>query len=355
MDPMELRSGDDWTWLAELSQHVDPDVRLQAVKRLARAGAIDLLVTCLGDVKASVRWEAVKQLTTVGSPAIEALVPQLKHTEAITRAAAADALGAIQDASAVPDLLAAMSDTNPSVRWKAVEALGKIGDSSAVPGLIDQLNEQINNVRQEVVVALAKIADPRSVPGLVGCIRDANPGVREAAVIGLGRIGDARAVTALLRCLMDPDIGFRLSCQYALDDMRDIRAVPLLLERLKDGDPVVRRGVKRALGSIDGRDHPPTKAIKETQLTIAERITLYEAIRAYYRMPDIVQFCRQHLTGSDAELRQEAAAVLAYVTLVRGSQSDTSQGELLRAASDSGAPVAAPELLRPSVAGDSEV
>lgn len=60
------------------------------------------------------------------SRALPALIPLLKHPEAVVRGDTANLLGVIGDVSALPALQEAVSDTDPNVRLLAEEAINDI-------------------------------------------------------------------------------------------------------------------------------------------------------------------------------------------------------------------------------------
>jgi HEAT repeat protein len=80
------------------------------------------------------------------------------------------------------------------VRRDAANALGEIGDAQAVPPLIAALQDEDQWVRQNAVVALGKIRDDEAVESLVAALRDRSLPVRENAAWALGQIGDPRAL-----------------------------------------------------------------------------------------------------------------------------------------------------------------
>jgi hypothetical protein len=70
----------------------------------------------------------VQALVAVGSPAVEPLVAALADPGAEVRGAAAEALGEIGEAAAIPALRTALADPEPSVQWRAAWALEMFGE-----------------------------------------------------------------------------------------------------------------------------------------------------------------------------------------------------------------------------------
>jgi HEAT repeat protein len=73
------------------------------------------------------------------------------------RVRAAERLGEIGDARAIPALIEALRDKNLLVRMAAARALGEIGDAGAVPALIEALRDESDSVQLDAAVALNNI------------------------------------------------------------------------------------------------------------------------------------------------------------------------------------------------------
>jgi outer membrane protein assembly factor BamB len=156
---------------------------------------------------------AAKRLGDFGAPAIPALIalmgavdwqPYLKTT-------AADALGNLAAADAVPSLLKAADDRNVLVRVPSLQALGKIaaahpaGAGTIVPALTARLKDGDGAARKAAVEALARcsgvVAPGPERDALIGKLaeaaQDRNPLVAQAAEAALKAAdGAARAPAA---------------------------------------------------------------------------------------------------------------------------------------------------------------
>jgi HEAT repeat protein len=80
------------------------------------------------------------------------------------RSDAAEILGKIGDASAIPALIEALQDEEPSVRGCAADALGRIGDVAAVPALIEAWNARDRWERRPSHDALWSMGDDVTLP-----------------------------------------------------------------------------------------------------------------------------------------------------------------------------------------------
>lgn len=97
------------------------------------------------------------------------ILPFLTTKNPAYRAAAAEALGSVQAAAAVPALLPLLHDATPAVRRAAAYALGQTGDSTAAPALAQRLAqpEASSLARRATYEALSRCVTRRSLPLLV--------------------------------------------------------------------------------------------------------------------------------------------------------------------------------------------
>ncbi|MEP6475098.1 MAG: HEAT repeat domain-containing protein, partial [Gemmatimonadota bacterium] len=165
----------------------------------------------------------------------------------------------------------------------AAELLGRVGNAKAVPVLLETVQAtrtEDADVREIALRALARIADPRAVPPLVEALRQAEvwlaPRIADILVrhgqlvidpmIGfleetarhparawaaniLGEMKAARAFPALARALSDLDDEVRAKAAGALGRLGDHRAISYLLDHLlTDPAPFVRARIAGALG-----------------------------------------------------------------------------------------------------------
>jgi HEAT repeat protein len=122
------------------------------------------LLASLSDSDYRVRLVAVAALRDMGpaaKPSVPALIVTLADNVSDVRVVSAEALGAIglEASSAAPSLVNALrSDEHGAVRAAAAEALGKIGDACAVPVLAEALwNQEDVSVRIKAAQAMAHL------------------------------------------------------------------------------------------------------------------------------------------------------------------------------------------------------
>jgi HEAT repeat protein len=173
--------------------------------KLGDKRAVDPLITCLKDKDSKVRFPASEALGQLGDMrAVEPLIVCLKDDDSVVRCSAAEALGRLGDMRAVEPLGACLEDEGWRVRDSSTEALVKLG-KPAVEVLIPYLKHNDGTVRRSIAEALAKLGDARAVEPLIACLKDIDGDIRKAVAEALGRIGDKRAVVPLSTALPDWD------------------------------------------------------------------------------------------------------------------------------------------------------
>jgi HEAT repeat protein len=131
---------------------------------------VQVLLAAFKDQDINLQWEAAKSLGYLGSKrAVNHLITSLlKAHTAETRAAAAYALGHIQDGRAIDPLLQVLRSKHEEarVRGHAAEALARFKDSKIVDGLINELRDSQPEVRFWAAYALGQIGSKRALQEL---------------------------------------------------------------------------------------------------------------------------------------------------------------------------------------------
>jgi hypothetical protein len=182
---------------------------------------------------------------------VAALTVALKDSDPGVRAAAAQALGRLDDKSAGNALAAALNDPSPEVQEQVVMALAELEDPRAVPGLEKLLTSTDADVREQAASRLGDLDLTVAPPALLNALKDSNGDVREAAANSLGNIQDQKAVPALVPLLNDPDKDVQEATVNALHNIGGPEAMQALIGALKSRDPKVRRMAAEALGDRD--------------------------------------------------------------------------------------------------------
>jgi HEAT repeat protein len=148
----------------------------------------------------------------------------------------------------VPGLLNALHDPDENTRLMALMALSWINDESALPGLMTALTDSTVEVRRVAIGALLSASTGQghnppwkeAIPALLNALRSPDRELRWAAATVLGQLG-TRVVPVLLDVLGDPAIASEVT--QVLGNI-GTAAIPALLDALQDAD-----NSKRALAA----------------------------------------------------------------------------------------------------------
>jgi HEAT repeat protein len=187
---------------------------------------------------------------------LEKNLKKLGDEKSDVREEAAEALGAMGDKRAVPNLLHALDDENLKVRKKVIEALGEIRDESAVPRLVQALEDESSRTVWEVEIALGKIGDKRAVATLIKILRknvapwrwSGTPLDHLPAVWALGELGDASAVDTLVEIMDSQQPYSSDEAAGALSKIEGPEGEPPFLRILYDRGEYSRWRVALAMG-----------------------------------------------------------------------------------------------------------
>jgi len=211
----------------------------------------ECLLQCVESVDG--RVEAARLLDSLGYT--RHYLRKLKKGSRWDSALAAERLGRIRYAAAVPYLIEALGSDRKDVRLMAINSLGVIGDESAIPHLMNALKQTLKDKDgEDVSVRVVKSAiisfGTAVLRDLMGELKSQDWMVRATALDILGEIGDSSTSAEFSRMLGDPEHEVRAKAAKGLGKLKVREAIPLLLAALKDPDWVVRLHSARALGLI---------------------------------------------------------------------------------------------------------
>ena len=266
-----------------------PEVRERAISEIRALGlreGIPTILPCLCDMAMPVRTAAVQALhmlgwmpatpgeraleavglsqfgraASLGSDALELLLPFLTHAAAETRRDIAEALGLIRDSQSLAALQKLMIDVDGSVRIAAITALAKIEPNVSI--IARGVADLDKNVRIAAVQMLGELRKTEAVPVLSSCLQDQHWEVRCAAATALALLGERSTIPLLIQGLSDVDPDMRVAAAEALGMVADAESIePLILAQL-DPETRVRQAALRALVRIDYRWHRHTHAYR---------------------------------------------------------------------------------------------
>ncbi len=194
------------------------------------ARAVEPILAQLPAGDLAYRNAAVLALGRIGSPAVPALVRDLKSPNLILRRACAQALVGTKSAAANGALVSALADADSQVRAPAARALGWSGNLGAVDALVTALGDKDWRVVDASMIALGEIG-PRALPKLLAAVAAPN--------------GNVQARYQISRAMA----------------MMGMDATPQLVSALSSANPEVQKWSATALGAI--RDKSAVPALKQ--------------------------------------------------------------------------------------------
>jgi HEAT repeat protein len=286
--------------LSELAKSAPNPIRWHAINALGEAGAdakdaVSVLIDCLSDPDAHVRFSAEQSLHRMGDSALPALIASLKDENSQRNSAAI--LGGMgpKASSAVKPLTQLLHSQDPGTRREAIFALASIStdDADAIaPELIQTLQDKrfpypasaayalgrlrVKTAANALKAALTEHKDPLvslaiacalieidphneenatlALPHVRVATQNPQPEIRREAAIALGRVGrHAKEIVPLLKQgLSDKDPTVRRQCLVALAEYgpESAAAIPDIIKTLGHGRPDIRSVACYALGRI---------------------------------------------------------------------------------------------------------
>ncbi len=210
------------------------------------------------------------------------------------------ALGTLKDPSAVDELLsiARSQDEDKVRRMYAADSLGKIGDAKALPVLRDMFQEKDALIRLYAASAIARFSLDEVFPSLIQGLRDENVKVREQSAKALARpLSATQAATAVpilsYKAELDPEAVVRIASIQALGAIGGDGAMTLLLKIYSSADH-----------PLDSRDAALTVLAAQALARSLEAIrTVVNAEWTSYDTRTLESTARVLSTTKDASLR----------------------------------------------------
>jgi HEAT repeat protein len=260
----------------------DPSIRNAAATYLTPTQTADpqvaqALIALVQDPDSSVSWSAIQSLATSRDPkAIDAMLgfAQGKNSKVDPHIAMA-LLAKVQDSRAFKLLVDSLASSDMQSAMSAAEQLGNLRDAPAVPALAAAAAGKVPSVALQAITSLGRIGPP-AADALIGLLN--HPGLQNGVIDALAFGKDTRAVPALLSLLQTPykgtpqpygaaitqtadDPGPVRPMTYsallsALGELRDPRAVAPLIEYMKNG-PVGRGIVPQELANLGSASIEP--------------------------------------------------------------------------------------------------
>ncbi|MEO8595823.1 MAG: HEAT repeat domain-containing protein [Candidatus Solibacter sp.] len=236
--------------LTEFLKDPKTDVRVEAVKQLTAARALDALIQATHDNTSDVQIEATDGIVDFYLPgyvqtgiggSLKRGVSSIKGRFTDTNDQVIDSyVVARADAVAALGSLARGGGSMPA-RANAARALGILRGKSAVPDLIEALRTKDTDVLYESLVALQKIRDEASGPKITFLLNDLNSKVQIAAIETTGVLRTREAAPDLMGVLKrTKDAKVRRAALGSLAMLADPAARPVFQQYMSDKDERLR-------------------------------------------------------------------------------------------------------------------
>ncbi|MDT3433584.1 HEAT repeat domain-containing protein [Haloarcula sp. 1CSR25-25] len=252
---------------------------------------------------------------------LDADVPEL-------RMAAANGLGNVDQADAVPKLAERFEDPDPRVRARAARSAGKIGDSRATTPLESVLSDPKAAVRREAADALGSVGNRQALQALLPLYEDDDERVRRIAVGAFGNFGNDRPVDYLIEALSDDSAAVRRTAVYSL--------IELLSNVPTDQSHEIRDTVVEKLSNTDDRSVvvPLVEILEESTQAAQRRNTAWMLgrVTSQEERDRVIESLVDALGDDDRMLRQFAATSLAEL----GGDDNMVERRLLKIVQDDG-------------------
>jgi HEAT repeat protein len=236
--------------LTELLKNPSIDVRVEAVKQLTDARALDALILATRDNEAEVQIHATDGLVNFYLPGYvqTGFGSSFKRVGSSIKGKFTDTNDQIVDpyVTARPDVIAALGALargggNMQARANAARAVGILRGKAAVPDLIEALRTKDTDVLYESLIAIQKIRDESAGPQIAFLLRDLNSKVQIAAIETTGLLRNRSAVPDLMEVLKRAkDAKVRRAALGSLAMLPDEKSRAVYQQYLNDKDEKMR-------------------------------------------------------------------------------------------------------------------
>jgi HEAT repeat protein len=186
------------------------------------------------------RIRGLAALAKTRNPALVAhVLPALADPDPLARTAAADALGELGAASAVPQLRGRLSDPVFSVRFAAARALSALNDNSGEAWLRTLLSSEHATIRVAAAEALKRAPEPDWLAQVRQLTADPDPSVRRLAAELIAPHDPELARATFERLLADSNPAERQAAQHTYVEIA-VSNFGVLRRFLRSDDPGTR-------------------------------------------------------------------------------------------------------------------
>ncbi|MCW7752415.1 HEAT repeat domain-containing protein [Desulfobotulus sp. H1] len=223
-----------------LSQKSNPDFLRETIKALSLM-ASQTCIRAIADFifygDEELKQEAIFALAQIGGPTAIHLLSEAIRGNNRTDQLIIEALGEIQDQTALERLTALLNSHYVDVRNWTIDKLVAIGPK-AVPVVVENLKETDDDALVHTLNVLGNIGDKSAIPAIQKILyrKPDNANVRFAAYEAMERLPAAKAAISLATGLEDPEEQVRLAAARAVD---------------KNLSPILTAGLKNMIAAKD--------------------------------------------------------------------------------------------------------
>ncbi len=254
--------------LTEFLKDPSRDVRVEAVKQLTDARALDALILATRDNDAEVQIRATDGLVNFYIPGYvqSGVTASLKRVGSSIKGRFTDTNDLEIDPyiTVRPDVIAALGvlvrgGNGMESRANAAHALGILHGRQAVPDLLAALRTKDTDVLYESLVALQKIRDESAGPKIAFLLRDLNAKVQIAAIETTGLLKNREAVPDLIEVMKRAkDAKVRRAALESLAMLPDEQTRSVFQQYLADKDDKMRAAAAEGFGRLRNPADLPT-------------------------------------------------------------------------------------------------
>jgi HEAT repeat protein len=236
--------------LTELLKNPNTDVRVEAVKQLTDARALDALILATRDNEAEVQIHATDGLVNFYLPGYvqSGFGSSIKRMGGSIKGKFTDTNDQVIDPyiTARPDVVAALGTlvrggASMQARANAARAVGILRGKAAIPDLVAALRTKDTDVLYESLIAMQKIRDESAGPQIAFLLRDLNSKVQIAAIETTGLLRNREAVPDLVDVVRrSKDAKVRRAALGALAMLPDEKSRGIYQQYLTDKDDKMR-------------------------------------------------------------------------------------------------------------------
>src|ERR1035441_2871942 len=236
--------------LTDLLKNPSTLVRVEAVKQLTAARALDALILATRDNEAEVQIQATDGMVNFYLPGYvqSGFGSSIKRVGTSIKGRFTDTNDQVVDpfVTARPDAIAALGGlvsgaASIPARANAARAVGILRGKAAVPDLLQALRTRDTDVLYESLIAMQKIRDESAGPKIAFLLRDLNSKVQVAAIETTGLLRNREAVPDLVEVLnRAKDAKVRRAALGALAMLPDPKSRPIYQQYLNDKDEKLR-------------------------------------------------------------------------------------------------------------------